>query len=641
MSDLPVISPISPVTPAVLPQQHASMNTAAAASASSEGARGGGGGAGGTGGAGEAAHGLFNNPIVHRHGGPMDMIDQSDSEMGYNQNRPPLRSQLSNKSGCSSSSQSQQSFVSAASSLSDQSTFSSNNNIHIQHTPPPNPSLLQPQQEQHPALYPSQLSGPTISPTLTTASGHLAPPPPEKSKSRRWSLTGRFFDKRKSITEPFHIPSNLSQPPLNLATSYNSNNSNIVHGANGESQEKGERTSNGYSNSDSDSPTTPPSSNGGSRRSSIADIPKAFLSSLRRVSLSGPPSMAGPSSNNGVTSAQASGLLSAGVDETDRRRSDQSDSSEKAAWLGEKPLITMAVLKAPPQDPLALSRRPPPKSILKRRPSDLNANALGGPGMVTSAALAGAGVSKTAGNAGDAAGPTANEAGAAPPTGPVPLDGAPRRLSALASEDIHPMASPDMDIDTIKLLASSADHRARLVTNSPPPSRPHDEDHPLSPVAPAESNLHKGRGGERAQGAVGPDDMSQDELLTHQMLTLSARAQGLAQQYYGPGSGGHGSIQGGLGGGQSIGAGGGHGGLIVPGSGGQEGGPKRRSINFLDRIEIIPAYRKSDYNRSSDKHATFRILTPDLKSEIRDELNTYKMREMAVHVESMGNTAFH
>ncbi|OAQ31706.1 hypothetical protein K457DRAFT_51665, partial [Linnemannia elongata AG-77] len=65
-----------------------------------------------------------------------------------------------------------------------------------------------------------------------------------------------------------------------------------------------------------------------------------------------------------------------------------------------------------------------------------------------------------------------------------------------------------------------------------------------------------------------------------------------------------------------------------------------RTIGFTDTIEIIPAHRKTEYNRRSDKYATFKNLTPDLKSEIRDELNTYKMREMAVHVESMGNTAF-
>ncbi|KAG0088173.1 hypothetical protein BGZ92_006532 [Podila epicladia] len=70
-------------------------------------------------------------------------------------------------------------------------------------------------------------------------------------------------------------------------------------------------------------------------------------------------------------------------------------------------------------------------------------------------------------------------------------------------------------------------------------------------------------------------------------------------------------------------------------------GMNRRCINFLDTIEIIPAHRKSDYNRRSDKNATFKILTADMKSEIREELNSYKMREMAVHIESMGNTAFH
>ncbi|KAF9925825.1 hypothetical protein BGZ67_008422 [Mortierella alpina] len=70
-------------------------------------------------------------------------------------------------------------------------------------------------------------------------------------------------------------------------------------------------------------------------------------------------------------------------------------------------------------------------------------------------------------------------------------------------------------------------------------------------------------------------------------------------------------------------------------------GVSRKTLSFMDAIEIIPAHRKSEYNRRSDKNATFRILTPDMKSEIRDELNIYKMREMAVHVDSMGNTAFH
>ncbi|KAF9389333.1 hypothetical protein CPB97_011552 [Podila verticillata] len=70
-------------------------------------------------------------------------------------------------------------------------------------------------------------------------------------------------------------------------------------------------------------------------------------------------------------------------------------------------------------------------------------------------------------------------------------------------------------------------------------------------------------------------------------------------------------------------------------------GMNRRCINFLDTIEIIPAHRKSDYNRRSDKNATFKILTADMKTEIREELNSYKMREMAVHIESMSNTAFH
>ncbi|KAG0199127.1 hypothetical protein BGX28_007536 [Mortierella sp. GBA30] len=381
----------------------------------------------------------------------------------------------------------------------------------------------------------------------------------------------------------------------------------------------------------------------------------------------------------------------------------------------------MAVPKGPPQDPWSLAQRLPVKGILKKRSSDTSVNGegrggAGGPGMVTSAALAGAGGDDdTKGDIKPGDSSTSSSIGvtsdvAAQLHNPAPVSAATaRRPSALASEDIHPMATPDMGLDAIKLLTST-DHRARLVTNSPPPAHPHKAPLPpplaLDSKAPTDlageqdgvikvplvggagspppgsnstsngsnnkdsesavtgtkaftpvsqgaalppdyftpgmqSNLHKDRGdGERTRGAVVRDEISQDELLTQQMLTLSARAQDLANQYYDPrisnGSSGQGAIQGGLGG-----SSGGGGGLMVPGAGGQQGGPKRRSINFLDKIEIIPAHRKSEYNRSSDKHATFRILTPDLKSEIRDELNTYKMREMAVHVESMGNTAFH
>ncbi|KAF9430896.1 hypothetical protein BGZ76_000667 [Entomortierella beljakovae] len=68
---------------------------------------------------------------------------------------------------------------------------------------------------------------------------------------------------------------------------------------------------------------------------------------------------------------------------------------------------------------------------------------------------------------------------------------------------------------------------------------------------------------------------------------------------------------------------------------------RRKSISFTDTIEVIPVHRKSEYNRRSDRNATFRILTPDLKVHIREELNNYKLREMAVHVRSMSNTAFH
>ncbi|KAF9952468.1 hypothetical protein BGZ65_005238, partial [Modicella reniformis] len=66
-----------------------------------------------------------------------------------------------------------------------------------------------------------------------------------------------------------------------------------------------------------------------------------------------------------------------------------------------------------------------------------------------------------------------------------------------------------------------------------------------------------------------------------------------------------------------------------------------KMTTFNETIEIIPTYRKSEYNRRSDKNATFKILNPDMKVEIKNELNNFKMKEMAVHIESMGNTSFH
>lgn len=64
-------------------------------------------------------------------------------------------------------------------------------------------------------------------------------------------------------------------------------------------------------------------------------------------------------------------------------------------------------------------------------------------------------------------------------------------------------------------------------------------------------------------------------------------------------------------------------------------------IGFKETVEIVPTFRKGEYNRRPDANATFRRLTPKLKMEIREELNTYKKTEMPIHEASQSNTAFH
>ncbi|GJJ78303.1 hypothetical protein EMPS_10662 [Entomortierella parvispora] len=496
---------------------------------------------------------------------------------------------------------------------------------------------------------------------------HLAPPAAEKSKSRRWSLTGRFFEKRKSVTEPFHIP---NSHPQQFAASYGSyGQSNIVYGnrgggggggggpptvhmnsshagPSGGTMEDNLGNNNNSSNNNSSNNSigkqiSPPGSNSGSRRSSLADIPKALLSSFRRGSITPSSSSADSSGGNMAPQAMA-GVMSPGRADEDDDDDEAGNAADDEALTPGQPHITMAVPKRPPQDARTLAHLPPPKSILKKR---LSVDSTGTPsGSVTSASLAGAGpggVNSTTGSGG-------NDGTAA---------------DALGPDTVHPMATADMDVADISLLTPT-DHRARLLTHSPTPNHPQQhvmgqEDqlgvqlaHKLAEryytsaqgaaippdFTPGVQPNSSYRGGERLAGAVGPvshppmaaaaassqDMISQDEMLTQQMLSqqvfgISARAQDLASQYYS----GNGPV-----GGQ----------MQQQNSG---GGQKRRQINFLETVEIIPAHRKSDYNRQSDKHATFKVLTPDLKSEIRDELNTYKMREMAVHVESMGNTAFH
>lgn len=55
---------------------------------------------------------------------------------------------------------------------------------------------------------------------------------------------------------------------------------------------------------------------------------------------------------------------------------------------------------------------------------------------------------------------------------------------------------------------------------------------------------------------------------------------------------------------------------------------------FSDDIEVAATYKKTEYNRKPDDDLTFKRLTPQLKSQIRDELNQFKKTEMIVHAES-------
>lgn len=67
-----------------------------------------------------------------------------------------------------------------------------------------------------------------------------------------------------------------------------------------------------------------------------------------------------------------------------------------------------------------------------------------------------------------------------------------------------------------------------------------------------------------------------------------------------------------------------------------------KSLSFnMEKVEIVPVHPKQVYNRKPDNDVTFKKLTPKLKAEIREELNTYKRNEMSVHASSEINTVFH
>lgn len=53
-------------------------------------------------------------------------------------------------------------------------------------------------------------------------------------------------------------------------------------------------------------------------------------------------------------------------------------------------------------------------------------------------------------------------------------------------------------------------------------------------------------------------------------------------------------------------------------------------LNFSEVVEVLPTFRKSEYNRKPDTNATFKKLTPQMKVQIREELNSFKKTEMPV-----------
>ncbi|KAI8899532.1 hypothetical protein BC833DRAFT_360942 [Globomyces pollinis-pini] len=62
---------------------------------------------------------------------------------------------------------------------------------------------------------------------------------------------------------------------------------------------------------------------------------------------------------------------------------------------------------------------------------------------------------------------------------------------------------------------------------------------------------------------------------------------------------------------------------------------------WSETVEVLPTFRKSEYNRKPDATATFKNLTQQMKVEIREELNQFKKSEMEIHEESANNTCFH
>jgi hypothetical protein len=61
---------------------------------------------------------------------------------------------------------------------------------------------------------------------------------------------------------------------------------------------------------------------------------------------------------------------------------------------------------------------------------------------------------------------------------------------------------------------------------------------------------------------------------------------------------------------------------------------EKKILFFAETVEVLPTFRKSEYNRKPDANATFKNLTQQMKVEIREELNNFKKEEMDIHPDS-------
>ncbi|KAF9905834.1 hypothetical protein EC991_001239 [Linnemannia zychae] len=658
--------------------------------------------------------------------------------------------------------------------------------IHMSQQTHQGPYLPPLQSQQQPQVYlnANQSSAPVhiqpyiLTNTSTTAiaqtNNNNSPSPTKEKRSRRWSLGGRFFEKRKSVTQPFNnIPGSSTsynntnhhqqQTPPRINTAYN-NNGKAPY-SDDQQQQRISPVRSGGSSGSGGSNGSGHSDGSGNRRSSLADIPKAILSSFRRGSHSSPSETVNkePTSNN--SGVPASVRQQQQADDFDSHTTDDDDDNDSTAAPG---------AEDDQEDVTIVQQKQQENDFQPATATILTANGL----MQATMAVPKSPPSASISNASSVKSILKKRSSSSPSPPPsaqqhqnTPLSRVQQQPSSNQSNSFVRKAGDDGQMNG-SLRAN--DHRARLETSSPVPSLPHFHHHgrqqqqqqqqqqsmlspgwtpapggtqPLQyPTTPAhytgygtygeksvatpsttaaftlptkstiefmedrqmpyggaafppdftpgiQSNVYQDRGGERSQGQVlDYRIMEMDPSFSFQgastipdlAVAAAASSNGYGYQYrgssfapqaysqsyygydgqasflmddqrlmsttmlqerdgYGPSSYSYSgsyfpSPMRNLSYGTNYSSNRNSHGILLTGN----GIPHRfKTIAFTDTIEIIPAHRKSEYNRRSDKYATFKNLTPDLKSEIREELNSYKMREMAVHVESMGNTAFH